>query len=1153
MKDNMLNKWYAVCIILASAWVASQGVRLSPCGSTGYQEVEENIALTLTCDQYSGSASWVFKTVTGITSNIVPAVVTQPTTSDINRQDSGYTLPVSAAVTRVYSSRGLYSCAGQLGSSSQPGTLDLSPTASDTSNTADRSGRCDVNISIPVTSGTYSCNVTVNPGNTHTSCVSFTITRPSPPTISCPSDFILENTPLTCTCNASNIGQPGGRLRWYTGTGSDISTKVVSANYDVTTLEMTRTVTRGDNGSKFRCVNNWTEKVNAARDYTARVAWGPDTVSIDENTPFYTDTTGSKVMNLTCRANGVNPSPALTYNWNVLCDDKQQRTCTFRPRPGPNGDDNTVITCTVTNNKNNNKQQQKSVTLDIKYPPPSAPQISGYVNGHILYQGDNLILTCAVTGGDPQVTSVTLACPGRSKQKTTNGQSSRLEFSPLSSSDHNLTCMCSGQWAMQGYYNLTDSRNLTVYSPPSTPSITRTGGDSLPALEGETVTMTSLLTFSGHPSAEVTWTSETPVVKNSSLSLGKVGKTDDKRNITCQASNAFTENRGPPLTSTYTLHVYYGPYITVKPAEENLCVMTSDGTSCHVTEGERVHLVCDVESNPAPDTCTWRLLSGTGRFSVGSGSNLDFPSANRTDSGVYQVDGRTTKPDVSDGRLPRTTHSNLTVLVTYRTSDTQLTINSQNNITVSEKEAVTLTCQSSGRPTPELKLLQRDVELASHNGGQLSLSVERSQLSHNTAAWCNNTGIITCHASNGVGSAQDISVQLYVNCKPRSTTADPVPPKVNFMSKPVTAAFDLEAFPLPDNFTFQYLGRTQNASNSQSVPASIVLRAECNKTYADFAVRCIVSVDKGEDSTAEGFYTFTAANAFGEEQFVFQVIASAEEITEGVVNAVAIGVGLAAGLIVIIVVVLVCYCCRQRQRQERMITNTIYESSQDVAPQRPANRGPSGSAYEDVMTEPGRNPQIISGPQPGPSASGADNVYSVVNKPKKTSPAPPPAAGDDANVYSGVDKSKKAPALPPPHPEAGPSKAGKAKPAAEPKPEKKGKQAKGKDKGKKKKETEYGNIASSQSRAEDETEGTVYENYGFQGEGNEAAAAAQPAASGGEGSRVPNADGLLYSTVEFTKEQHQKGKDPDPLRDNTDYAGIDFVEMAKAARKMSEK
>ncbi|KAL8602431.1 hypothetical protein ACOMHN_067121 [Nucella lapillus] len=137
------------------------GVRLFPCGAAGYQEVEENTTLTFTCDGYS-DATWVYKA---------------PTTPVINRQDSGYTLPVSAAVMRIYSSRSMYSCAVQLGSSSQPGTLDLSPTVSDTSNTADRSGRCDVTMSIPDTSGTYTCSVTVNPGNTQTSCGSFTISR----------------------------------------------------------------------------------------------------------------------------------------------------------------------------------------------------------------------------------------------------------------------------------------------------------------------------------------------------------------------------------------------------------------------------------------------------------------------------------------------------------------------------------------------------------------------------------------------------------------------------------------------------------------------------------------------------------------------------------------------------------------------------------------------------------------------------------------------------------------------------------------------------------------------------------------------------------------------------------------------------------------
>ncbi|KAL8566431.1 hypothetical protein ACOMHN_015067 [Nucella lapillus] len=149
--------------------------------------------------------------------------------------------------------------------------------------------------------------------------------------------------------------------------------------------------------------------------------------------------------------------------------------------------------------------------------------------------------------------------------------------------------------------------------------------------------------------------------------------------------------------------------------------------------------------------------------------------------------------------------------------------------------------------------------------------------------------------------------------KPRSITAVPVPPKVNFINKPVTAAFDLEAFPLPDKFIFQYLGGTQSSSNSQPVSASIELRAECSNTYADFAVRCIVSVEKAKDSTTEGFYTFTAANAFGEEQFVFHVTlndqptdsSSENSGTGATIWEVTLGVTLAVVVVVVVVIVLV--------------------------------------------------------------------------------------------------------------------------------------------------------------------------------------------------------------------------------------------------------
>ncbi|KAL8566047.1 hypothetical protein ACOMHN_036206 [Nucella lapillus] len=1132
----------AMCLYwcLFFTWISlSAGVRLYPCGGAGYQVVEENTALTLTCDQYSRYASWVLKLVTGslasigtcssrctsiipvftLTANsatssslttsrtardssqsgaeyqcvddvtpvikkcglhvIVPAVVSQPTTPVINRQDSGYTLPVSADVTSVYSSRGLYSCTGQLGSSSPPGTLDLSPTASNTSNTADRSGRCDVTMSIPVTSGTYPCSVTVNPGNTQTLCSSFTITRSSPPTISCPSDFIPENTSLTCTCNANNIGQPGGRLRWYTGTGSDISTEVVSANYDVITLEMTRTVTRGDNGRKFRCVNNWTVKVNAASDYTARVAWGPDTVSIDGNTPFYTDTTGSKVMTLTCQVNGVNPSSALTYNWNVLCDDKQQNTCNFRPRPGPNGDDNTVITCTATNIRNNNKQRQKSVTLDIKYPPLSAPQIGGYINAQVLYEGDNLTLTCAVAGGDPQVTSVTLAC--RSKQKTTNGQSSSLEFSPLSSSDHNLTCVCSGQWARESDYTLTDSRTLTVYFPVRSVQLTLNSQTSmLEVKETQSTDVTFRCTAGfarpspslvlsddqGREVARLTSGSgDVPQQQTVLTHLLRKARCENSAVYTCTAENGV----GKDAVSTATLRV--------------LCVkLLEDGKTC-ASGAEKILLLArdgDLRkiSLDTPDYTAAVLPLEN----IGLAIAIDFDPV---ECYVYWTQYR--PKYIQRARLDGTGQETLV--------DTELGFNGGIAIDWVGRNLYWTGTDMDRIEVSRLNGSERKVLIADNLDQPRAICLDPTKGYLYWSEWGNKPKI---ERANLDGSDRLVLVDSNLRW-PNGLAIDMTEGRLYWGdAKPNRIE------------TSDLLGRDRRVLVEENLPLIIGVTLLGDYIYwTDWERRSIERVNKTTGGQREkiidqlpGLFGLKAVD-------VSAKYASTQNLSDEGVNAAAIGGGLAAGLIIIILLVLVCYCCRRRKNQERVIVNTIYETSVNTAPQRPANRGPSGSAYEDVMTEPGRNPQIISGPQPGPSASVEDNVYSVVNKPNKTSPAPPPAAGDDANVYSVVDKSQKAPALPQPPPEAGPSNAGKAKPAAEPKPEKKVKQAKGKDKGKKRKEAEHGNIASSPPRAADETEGTVYENCRFQGEGNEAAAAVQPAASGGEGSRIPNADGLL--------------------------------------------
>ena len=92
-------------------------------------------------------------------------------------------------------------------------------------------------------------------------CDSFSV-RPSPPTISScsPNGTVPANASVTCTCTASSVGQPQGRLKWVkVADGSQITV----GSYGTTTLKMTsQTLTLSDHDvNKFRCDVEWVEAV----------------------------------------------------------------------------------------------------------------------------------------------------------------------------------------------------------------------------------------------------------------------------------------------------------------------------------------------------------------------------------------------------------------------------------------------------------------------------------------------------------------------------------------------------------------------------------------------------------------------------------------------------------------------------------------------------------------------------------------------------------------------------------------------------------------------------------------------------------------------------------------------------------------------------
>ncbi|KAK7454702.1 hypothetical protein BaRGS_00039548, partial [Batillaria attramentaria] len=359
----------------------------------------------------------------------------------VQETSSTWTVSGSCDVTKVFSSSGSYTCQWFRGDS-QSQTVSVATTTYSTSAHADtryRRGACTFSSTDVSTTDKY-YKAVVYPGATSTVYGPLNFDTPSVPTISCtPGQWVPANTQLTCTCNTDDIGQPQGRLQWIRD-GSVLS----SGGKGVTTLTMPpQNLTQSDHGNsraQVTCRVDWIEDRSAT--HTAKVAWGPSDVSIPQDRTFTTDITGSRDLDLTCNPQTLNPGADLmTFSWTGRCQDNTGRTCTIQPRPP--GDDGLVTT----------------------YPPLVAPVIRGY--NHPLYAGDDLTLTCEVSGGQPLVTSVTFACPPRhpdnaSDVKGPSSVSSSLTLS-LTESDDGIVCSCNAVWKVANYYTLTNSTTINVY------------------------------------------------------------------------------------------------------------------------------------------------------------------------------------------------------------------------------------------------------------------------------------------------------------------------------------------------------------------------------------------------------------------------------------------------------------------------------------------------------------------------------------------------------------------------------------------------------------------------------------------------------------------------------------------------------------------
>ncbi|XP_076453672.1 uncharacterized protein LOC143288894 isoform X2 [Babylonia areolata] len=199
-----------------------------------------------------------------------------------------WNITVSCTVSKAYSALNRYRCDFRQGNSSGP---SLGTSRYSSGNVSDDyvNGSCTTTFPMPTSPGVLPYTVIVYPGVKPVSAPpSVVVAHPgNDPAISCNThrDFIFDNMALECTCAASDLGQPQGRLQVYRDADN---TAHVSGDFGVSSVRFGESsVSIGDNNTLYSCVLDWATADSEDRKttFTLRVASKLRIVSDSEHTP----------------------------------------------------------------------------------------------------------------------------------------------------------------------------------------------------------------------------------------------------------------------------------------------------------------------------------------------------------------------------------------------------------------------------------------------------------------------------------------------------------------------------------------------------------------------------------------------------------------------------------------------------------------------------------------------------------------------------------------------------------------------------------------------------------------------------------------------------------------------------------------------------
>ncbi|XP_063704148.1 nephrin isoform X1 [Culicoides brevitarsis] len=503
-----------------------------------------------------------------------------------------------------------------------------------------------------------------------------------------------QNVELTCK---SRGGNPPAQLIWYK---NGVQVRMAYRTQGrVSENKYTFVAEANDNKAKFRCeASNVMSPEPLKTEVELSVLFAPSHLTI-------TGPTEARVgdqIHLNCATAPSNPPAEI--KWTV--SGKQLKNTQSRTSVSAEGGWITTsnITATIEPNRRSlvvlchgiNMQLAENAvathTVNILH-PPSAPIISGYVEGSIIPAGSIQKLLCVSTGGNPLATLTWYKNDKKinSVIKTTDKTVS-AELTVLANvTDNQARYRCEAQNSATEI-PMFETKTLSVHFAPDTVKISVDPPELKPGMEATLHCDSS----SSNPPAELSWWREGIAIPGDNITefkaglwggtashaMLKINVTQDMNGIifTCQSRNEALQRS---VHEAIKLDIMYPPKFKPPPSSKAVGV-----------EGENLIVPLVAEGNPISIQYTWTkdglpLASRNGaQRIVSEGPILNITKLNRNDAGIYTCEAVNSQGSAM---------INITVVVEYGASIKSIS----ENVIVNPGEEAMLSCSVEGKPLTE--------------------------------------------------------------------------------------------------------------------------------------------------------------------------------------------------------------------------------------------------------------------------------------------------------------------------------------------------------------------------------------------------------------------------------------------------------------------